>query len=93
MAVASDYNPGCSPLASLLLAMNMAATLFRLTPEEALAGVTRNAAQALGLDDRGIIAQGKRADLAMWAVERPAELGYGIGFNPLAERLFEGRPC
>ena len=93
MAVATDCNPGSSPLASILLAMNMAATLFRLTPEEALAGVTRNAARALGLDDCGRIAPGLRADLAIWDAAHPAELAYRIGFNPLAERLFEGRPC
>ena len=93
MAVATDYNPGSSPMASILLAMNMAATLFRLTPEEALAGVTRNAARALGLDDCGRIAPGLRADLAIWNAAHPAELAYRIGFNPLAERLFEGRPC
>ena len=93
MAVATDCNPGSSPMASILLAMNMAATLFRLTPEEALAGVTRNAARALGLDDCGRIAPGLRADLAIWNAAHPAELAYRIGFNPLAERLFEGRPC
>lgn len=93
MAVATDCNPGSSPLASLLLAMNMAATLFRLTPEEALAGATRSAAKALGLADRGIIAAGKRADLAVWDVEHPAELAYRIGFNPLFERFFGGLPC
>ncbi len=87
MAVATDCNPGSSPLASLLLAMNMACTLFRLTPEEALAGVTREAARALGLDDAGRIAPGLRADLAVWDVAHPAELAYRIGFNPLAERI------
>lgn len=90
MAVATDANPGSSPLTSLLLAMNMACTLFRLTPEEALAGVTRNAARALGLTDCGTIAPGKRADLAIWDVEHPAELSYRIGFNPLHKRIFGG---
>ncbi|MEM8662556.1 MAG: imidazolonepropionase [Pseudomonadota bacterium] len=90
MAVATDCNPGSSPLTSILLAMNMAATLFRLTPEEALAGVTRNAARALGLSDRGMLAEGTRADLAEWAVETPAELSYRIGFNPLVRRIVAG---
>lgn len=90
MAVATDCNPGSSPMTSLLLAMNMACTFFRLTPEEALAGVTRNAARALGLDDAGQIAPGMRADLAVWNVEHPAELAYRIGFNPLHQRIFGG---
>ncbi len=90
MAIASDCNPGSSPLSSLLLAMNMACTLFRLTPEEALAGVTRNAARALGLADAGMIRAGLRADLAIWDVTRPAELAYRIGFNPLHRRIFAG---
>ncbi len=90
MALATDCNPGSSPMTSLLLAMNMGCTLFRLTPEEALAGVTRNAAKALGLDDCGVIAPGKRADLAIWDVTRPAELAYRIGFNPLYRRIFGG---
>ena len=88
MAVSTDCNPGSSPLASLLLAMNMACTIFRLTPEEALAGATREAARALGLDDAGRIAPGLRADLAVWDVAHPAELAYRIGFNPLVERIF-----
>ena len=87
IAISTDCNPGSSPLASLLLAMNMACTLFRLTPEEALAGATREAARALGLDDAGRIAPGLRADLAVWDVAHPAELAYRIGFNPLAERI------
>ena len=91
MAVATDCNPGSSPMTSLLLAMNMACTLFRLTPEEALAGTTRNAARALGLDDCGRIAPGLRADLAVWDVAHPAELAYRIGFNPLHARIFGGR--
>jgi imidazolonepropionase len=90
LAVATDCNPGSSPLASLLIAMNMACTLFRLTPEEALAGTTREAARALGLEDCGRIAPGLRADLAIWNVEHPAELAYRIGFNPLHARLFGG---
>jgi imidazolonepropionase len=90
MAVATDCNPGSSPMTSLLLAMNMACTLFRLTPEEALAGATRGAAKALGLGDRGLIAPGMRGDLAVWDVGHPAELAYRIGFNPLNMRLFGG---
>ena len=90
MALASDCNPGSSPLTSLLLTMNMGCTLFRLTPEEALAGVTRNAARALGLSDAGTIAAGQRADLAVWDVTHPAELAYRIGFNPLHTRIFGG---
>ncbi|EAR52353.1 imidazolonepropionase [Oceanicola granulosus HTCC2516] len=90
MAVATDSNPGSSPLSSLLLAMNMACTLFRLTPEEALAGVTRNAARALGLAEHGTIRAGARADLAVWDVERPAELAYRIGHNPLYRRIQGG---
>ncbi len=90
MALATDCNPGSSPLASLLLAMNMGCTLFRMTPEEALDGVTRHAARALGLVDRGVIAPGKRADLAVWDVQSPAELAYRIGFNPLYKRIKGG---
>ena len=90
MAVATDCNPGSSPMSSLLLSMNMACTLFRMTPEEALAGVTRNAARALGLEDAGQIRPGLRADLAIWDVEHPAELAYRIGFNPLWKRIFGG---
>ena len=91
MAIATDANPGSSPMTSILLAMNMASTLFGLTPEEALAGVTRNAARALGLSDRGVIAQEMRADLAVWDVEQPAELVYRIGFNPLYSRIHGGQ--
>ena len=82
MAVATDCNPGSSPCSSMLLVLNMACTLFRLTPEEALAGATRVAAQALGLRDRGVLAQGMRSDFVAWGVERPAELCYGLGSNP-----------
>ncbi|WP_271948293.1 imidazolonepropionase [Ruegeria faecimaris] len=91
MALATDCNPGSSPLTSLLLTMNMGCTLFRMTPEETLAGVTCNAARALGLSDRGMIAAGQRADLAVWNVGRPAELSYRIGFNPLHKRIFGGQ--
>ena len=90
MALATDFNPGSSPMTSLLLAMNMGCTLFRLTPEEALAGVTRHAARALGQTDCGMIAKGLRADLAVWSVSHPAELAYRIGFNPLHSRIFGG---
>lgn len=90
MALATDLNPGSSPMNSLLLAMNLGCTLFRLTPAEALAGVTCNAARALGLEDTGRIAPGLRADLAVWDVEHPAELSYRIGFNPLHARFFGG---
>ena len=90
IAVATDCNPGTSPLTSLLVAMNMGATLFRLTPAECLAGVTRNAARALGMADRGAIAPGLRADLAIWDAAHPAELTYRIGFNPLHARIFGG---
>ena len=92
MAIATDANPGTSPLTSILLTINMACTLFRLTPEEALAGVTRNAARALGRDsDIGTIELGKWCDLAIWDIERPAELAYRIGFNPLHSRVWRGQ--
>lgn len=81
MAIASDCNPGTSPATSLPLMLNMACTLFRLTPAEALAGVTRHAARALGCDDRGTIALGQRADIALWDIVLPAELCYRIGGN------------
>ena len=88
MAVATDCNPGTSPLESPLLAMNMACTLFGLTPAEALAGMTREGARALGLlADRGTLEVGKRGDLALWSVERPGELAYRIGARPLVRRL------
>jgi imidazolonepropionase len=90
IGIATDCNPGSSPLASLLLTMNMASTLFRLTPEEALAGVTRNAARALGLaNEIGSIEVGKLAELAVWDVGHPAELAYRIGFNAL-DRVIVG---
>lgn len=90
MAVATDMNPGSSPMASLLLAMNMACTLFRMTPAEALAGATIHAARALGLTDRGTLAAGQAADLAIWNCGHPAELAYRIGFNPLHQRIQGG---
>ncbi len=90
IALATDANPGSSPMTSLLLAANMGCTLFRLTPGEALRGITANAARALGLIDSGRIAAGFRADLAVWDVEHPAELTYRIGFNPLHQRWFNG---
>ncbi|MGI9352995.1 MAG: imidazolonepropionase [Rhizobiaceae bacterium] len=93
MAVATDCNPGSSPLASLLLTMNMACTLFRLTPLEAMLGVTRNASKALGFENLGTIAEGQVADLCIWDVEHPAELSYRIGFNPLYQRVFGGSVC
>ena len=92
IALATDCNPGTSPLTSLLLAMNMGATLFRLTVEECLAGVTRGAARALGLlGEIGTLEAGKWCDLAIWNVERPAELVYRIGFNPLQARVWRGQ--
>ena len=91
MAVATDCNPGSSPMTSLPLAMNMACTLFRMTPEEALAGATTHAAKALGLTDCGRIAPGCRADLAIWDATHPAELSYRIGATPLHARIFGGR--
>jgi len=87
IAIATDCNPGSSPMTSLLLTMNMACTLFRLTPEEALVGVTRAAALALGIADRGVIAPQMQADFALWDVSHPSELSYRIGFNPLIERI------
>ena len=92
IALATDCNPGTSPLTSLLLVLNMAATMFRMTVDECLRGVTANAARALGRDDIGVIAPGRWCDLAIWDVERPAELVYRIAFNPLHARVFRGRP-
>jgi imidazolonepropionase len=91
MALATDCNPGSSPITSLTLVMNMACTLFRMTPLEALQGVTTHAAHALGLTDRGQIAPGLRADLAVWQARHPAELSYRIGATPLHARIFGGR--
>jgi imidazolonepropionase len=92
IALATDCNPGTSPLTSLLLTMNMGATLFGLTVDECLLGVTRNGAQALGLADRiGTLEAGKACDLAIWDIERPAELVYRMGFNPLHARIWSGQ--
>ncbi|AEI92800.1 imidazolonepropionase [Roseobacter litoralis] len=90
MALATDCNPGSSPLTSPLLAMNMACTLFRVTPLEALLGMTAHAAAALGEKDRGRIMAGARADLCVWNAQHPSELAYRIGFNPLHHRIFKG---
>lgn len=91
MAVATDLNPGSSPVHSLLAAMNMACILFGLTPEETLRGVTVNAARALGFQDRGCIAVGQKADLAMWNLEAPGHLCYPLGYNPLHLAFKHGR--
>jgi imidazolonepropionase len=94
MAVATDLNPGTSPFASLRLAMNMACVLFNLSPEETLAGTTREAARALGRGSRlGALEVGKRADFLIWDVDHPAEIAYRIGVNPLRERVVRGRSC
>jgi imidazolonepropionase len=91
MALATDHNPGTSPLSSILLVLNMAATLFRMTVEECLLGVTRHAAAALGMSERvGTLEAGKQCDLAIWNVERPAELVYAMGAHPLHERVWRG---
>ncbi|MBL4725838.1 MAG: imidazolonepropionase [Rhizobiaceae bacterium] len=91
IAIATDFNPGSSPLSSLLLAMNMACTLFRLTPEQSLAGVTRNAAKALGMGEGcGTIHSGMRADIAVWDVKSPAKLSYVMGHRPLYARIHGG---
>jgi imidazolonepropionase len=92
MAIATDCNPGSSPAVSLLLMMNMACQLFRLTPEECLAGVTRCAARALGLEgDRGTLECGKRADMVVWNISEPAELSYWLGRNPATGIVVNGR--
>ena len=94
MAIATDCNPGTSPTTSILLMLNMAATLFRLNVSEALRGVTVNAARALGLaDEIGTLEPGKACDLAIWSVADPAELVYRIGFNPLHARVKDGECC
>jgi len=92
IAIATDCNPGTSPLCSLRTTMTLATSLFRLTPEECLAGVTRNAAAALGLcEDRGTLENGKRADIAVWDIGHPRELSYWIGMNELSELLVAGQ--
>jgi imidazolonepropionase len=90
IAIATDLNPGSSPVHSLLTTMNMACVLFGLTPEEALRGVTANAARALGFKDRGVIAPGMKADLVLWNAERPGDLAYPLGFNPCAAVIRNG---
>jgi imidazolonepropionase len=93
MAVSTDCNPGTSPVTSLLLMLSMACTLFRLTPAEALAGVTREAARALGMErETGTLEVGKTADFTLWDIERPASLAYQVGLNPLRQAVFRGRP-
>lgn len=92
IAVSTDCNPGSSPCTSLLLMLNMACTLFRLTPLEALAGVTRNAARALGAADRGRLAPGQRANFVLWDAHHPAQLAYAMGANPCRQVVFEGQP-
>ena len=91
MAIGSDYNPGSSPLCSLKLMLHMACTLFKLTPEEALAGVTRNAAKALGLPHKGSLKIGQDADLCLWDISHPAELAYTYGVNPLSHVWLAGK--
>jgi imidazolonepropionase len=90
IAIATDCNPGTSPCTSLLLMLNMACILFGLTPEEALAGVTRHGARALGLHDRGVLAAGLRADFVLWDVPHPARLSYAMGANPCIETVIGG---
>jgi len=91
IALSTDCNPGSSPTTSLLLMLNMACTLFRMTPEEALAGITRNGARALGLEERiGTLEAGKDADFVLWDITEPAELAYRIGFNPLKQVVRQG---
>ncbi len=90
LALATDCNPGTSPVCSLLMMLPLATSQFRMTPEECLAGVTRNAARALGLDDRGTLEAGKRADLALWDITHPRELSYWMGLNPLAALYIGG---
>jgi imidazolonepropionase len=90
IAIATDCNPGTSPVCSIRATMVLAGSLFRLTPEECLAGVTREAARALGLSDRGTLAPGKRADIAIWNVGHPRELSYWLGLNELEGLLING---
>lgn len=91
IAISTDFNPGTSPICSLKLMMNMACTLFRMTPEKVLEGVTKHAAAALGLHDRGILKVGMNADLALWDIDHPAELAYQYGVNPLSDLWIEGQ--
>ncbi|MEK9968029.1 MAG: amidohydrolase family protein, partial [Ferrovibrio sp.] len=92
VAISTDCNPGTSPVTSLLLMLSMACTLFRLTPAEALAGVTREAARALGLaGEAGTLEAGKSADFVVWDIARPAALAYQVGLNPLRLTVFRGR--
>ena len=92
IALATDCNPGSSPIASILTVLNMACTLFHMTPEEALAGVTREGAKALGLgDSHGTLEVGKTADLAIWEIDAPGELAYSIGINPLRAVVKDGK--
>ncbi|MFT6528539.1 MAG: imidazolonepropionase [Psychrosphaera sp.] len=91
IAIGSDYNPGSSPLCSLKLMLHMACTQFKLTPEETVLGVTKNAALALGLDNKGTIEQGQSADLCLWDIQHPAELAYTFGVNPLLTSWVEGK--
>ena len=91
IALATDCNPGSSPLASLILTMNMGCRHFRLTPEEALMGTTKNAALALGMNSVGVVKAGYKADLAIWNISHPRELAYKIGFNPIYKRVFGGK--
>jgi imidazolonepropionase len=92
MALATDSNPGSSPITSILTILNLACTLFRLTPEEALAGVTRHAARALGLEaTHGVLTVDRAADFVLWDIRRPAELSYRLGFNPVHRIVRRGR--
>jgi imidazolonepropionase len=91
-AIGTDHNPGSTPALSLVLMLNMACTLFRLTPEEAWRGVTVNAARALGLADRGMLAAGQRADFAVWDAEHPREMAYRFGHNPCRRVVHAGLP-
>jgi imidazolonepropionase len=92
IALATDHNPGTSPVSSPLLILNMACTLFRLTPEEALAGMTLHAAKALQMiNSHGTLEPGKAADFALWEIESPAELAYAVGANPCIARVRGGR--
>jgi len=92
MAISTDCNPGSSPCTSMLLMLNMACTLMRLTPQEAILGATRHAAQALGLHDRGQLVAGQRADFVLWDVAHPAELCYAMGANPRQQTIWGGQP-